>query len=59
VTYEYLCKACEKEWTVEQKISESPIRTCPHCGEDKAQRLISGGTGVVFKGTGWFKNGGY
>lgn len=59
MTYEYQCKACGHEWQAEQKITEEAQKVCPACGEEKAQRLISGGVGTVFKGTGWFKTGGY
>ncbi|MGE0790014.1 MAG: FmdB family zinc ribbon protein [Sandaracinaceae bacterium] len=53
-TYEYGCQACGATWELEQRISEAPIKKCPKCGKKKAQRLISGGTGVIFKGGGWY-----
>ena len=53
-TYEYGCKACGKHWEMEQRISEDPIKKCPHCGKRQAKRLISGGGGIIFKGGGWY-----
>lgn len=53
-TYEYGCEACGEHWEMEQRISEDPIKKCPHCGKRKAKRLISGGGGVIFKGGGWY-----
>lgn len=61
MTYEYLCKDenCKHKWEAQQKISEEPLTTCPKCAQETAQRLISGGTGTIFRGAGWFATGGY
>lgn len=53
-TYEYRCGACGHEFDVFQKMSDDPVRTCPECGEDEAERLISRGAGLVFKGSGFY-----
>jgi len=53
-TYEYACEACGNTWEVQQRISEAPLKKCPACGKRKAKRLVSGGTGVIFKGGGWY-----
>jgi putative FmdB family regulatory protein len=53
-TYEYGCDACGAQWEMEQRISEDPIKKCPHCGKRKAKRLVSGGAGIIFKGGGWY-----
>ena len=52
-TYEYKCTNCSHGWEIEQKITDKPIKTCPKCGKKKAKRLISGGSGIIFKGDGW------
>ena len=52
-TYEYGCKNCNHEFEVFQSISASPLETCPECG-GKVQRLISGGGGLLFKGSGFY-----
>jgi len=53
MTYEYMCKSCGHNWEQEQKISEEPIKTCPECKKDEAERLISRGNGFILVGGGW------
>lgn len=53
-TYEYRCSACGHTFERFQKMSDDPVRRCPECGEDAAERLISPGGGVVFKGSGFY-----
>ncbi len=52
-TYDYKCKSCGKNFEAFQSISEKPLAACPHCG-GKVERLISGGTGLIFKGSGFY-----
>jgi putative FmdB family regulatory protein len=52
-TYEYVCDACGKQWELEQRISEDPVKKCPACGKLKARRQISGGN-FILKGGGWY-----
>lgn len=49
-TYEYECKACGHRFERLQNMRESPVRTCPRCG-DTVRRLISAGAGVLIKGS--------
>lgn len=51
-TYEYRC-AGGHDFELFQKISDKPRARCPQCGKP-AQRLISGGAGLVFKGSGFY-----
>ncbi len=51
-TYEYRCSNGH-HFDKRQKISERPITKCPECGAH-ATRQISGGVGLVFKGTGFY-----
>ena len=53
-TYEYACSACEHHFEQFQSITAKPIRKCPACGKLKVQRLISGGAGLLFKGSGFY-----
>lgn len=52
-TYEYRCSKCGHQFEVFQKITDKPVKKCPECGA-KAERLISGGVGLVFKGSGFY-----
>ena len=54
MTYEYVCEACGHQWETEQSIKDSPLKTCVSCNASKAKRLISGGTGFLLKGGGWY-----
>jgi putative FmdB family regulatory protein len=40
-TYEYRCKGCEREFEVQQKMSDPDLVTCEACGADKLEKLIS------------------
>jgi putative FmdB family regulatory protein len=51
-TYEYICSAGHA-FEAFQKISERPKTKCPTCGKP-ATRKISGGVGLVFKGSGFY-----
>jgi len=52
-TYEYKCQECEKVFEEFQLITEPPISKCKFCGGE-VKRLISGGSGLLFKGTGFY-----
>lgn len=53
-TYDYRCEACEHTLELFQKITESPKKKCPACGKSKLKRLIGGGAGFLFKGSGFY-----
>jgi putative FmdB family regulatory protein len=53
-TYDYRCEACEHTLELFQKITESPKRKCPACGKSRLKRLIGGGAGFLFKGSGFY-----
>ena len=57
MTYEYQCSACGHEWEAEQPISAKPLKKCPSCKRSTAKRLISGGSGFILKGGGWYADG--
>lgn len=52
-TYEYRCSDCGYEFEQFQSISDAPILVCPECG-GKTERVISGGAGLIFKGSGFY-----
>jgi putative FmdB family regulatory protein len=51
-TYEYQCPEGH-DFELFQKMSEKPRAKCPVCGKS-ATRQISGGAGLVFKGSGFY-----
>jgi len=51
-TYDYQCSAGHNFEKI-HKMSESPRVKCPVCGKPAA-RQISGGAGLVFKGSGFY-----
>jgi putative FmdB family regulatory protein len=52
-TYEYECKSCGYTFDVFQNMSDEPVKICPECGKE-VRRLIGGGTGIIFKGSGFY-----
>ncbi|MDR3115961.1 MAG: zinc ribbon domain-containing protein [Treponema sp.] len=52
-TYEYECTSCGHTFDVFQRMSEAPLTTCPQCGQT-LRRLINGGSGIIFKGPGFY-----
>jgi putative FmdB family regulatory protein len=58
-TYEYI-REDGTRFEVIQKFSDAPLTTCPETGQS-TRRVISGGSGVIYKGSGWYitdyKNG--
>jgi len=53
--YEYACNACGHEFEEWQKMSDDPVKTCPTCGKDEVERLISR-TSFHLKGGGWYSD---
>ena len=54
-TYDYRCEACEHEFEEFQSISAGALRKCPECKRLKLKRLIGGGAGFLFKGSGFYE----
>src|ERR1051325_2883167 len=60
-TYEYACAKCGHQFEKFQPIASKPLTTCPQedCGQKKwgrgkVKRLIGGGAGLLFKGSGFY-----
>ena len=53
-TYEYECTRCQLVFEEIRPITAPRRERCPKC-RGKVERLISGGMGVVFKGSGFYK----
>ncbi len=52
-TYEYECEECEHIFEKFQGINDDPLKKCPECA-GKVRRVIHGGAGLVFKGSGFY-----
>jgi putative FmdB family regulatory protein len=60
-TYEYICEKCGHTFEKFQPISARPLTVCPRevClqrrwGKGKVKRAITGGSGLLFKGSGFY-----
>lgn len=54
-TYDYMCKNCGHTFEQFQSITASPIRKCPVCGRKELKRLLGSGSGLIFKGSGFYQ----
>lgn len=54
-TYCYECENCGFTFEKLQSINAEPISKCEKCS-GKVKRLISGGAGIIFKGSGFYVN---
>ena len=52
-TYDYLCTSCAHKFEHFQSMSDDLLEECPLCGS-KVRRLVSGGSGLIFKGSGFY-----
>jgi len=52
-TYEYECTQCAHKFEQSQGINDLPLQKCPKCGK-KIKRLIGAGSGIIFKGSGFY-----
>ena len=52
-TYEYKCESCGHEFEAIQKITASPLQTCPKCKNGKVQRMVYP-SAFILKGKGWY-----
>lgn len=53
-TYQYECSSCGHEFEILQSMKDKKLKKCPKCGKLKLVRLIGGGSGLIFKGSGFF-----
>jgi putative FmdB family regulatory protein len=54
-TYEYECSACGHAFEALQAITDPKLTDCPQCKQKKLARLIGRGSGVIFKGSGFYE----
>jgi len=53
-TYEYACQKCGHEFEQFQSMRDKPLKKCPKCKKQSLKRLVGGGAGLIFKGTGFY-----
>lgn len=53
-TYEYVCAKCDHAFEQFQSMNDAPLKKCPKCKKAGVKRLIGGGAGLIFKGSGFY-----
>ena len=53
-TYSYACTECSNRFDAVQAFSDDALTTCPECSG--RLRKLFGNVGVVFKGSGFYRN---
>ena len=53
-TYEYECLVKRHRFEEFQNMNDAPLTSCPECGGE-VRRLISGGAGFLFRGSGFYQ----
>ncbi len=54
-TYDYICENCGYEFEQFQSITARSLRKCTKCGKRELKRLIGAGSGLIFKGSGFYQ----
>jgi putative FmdB family regulatory protein len=53
-TYDYVCTKCGHTFELLQQMTDPHIKKCPKCSA-KVKRLIGSGSGIIFKGSGFYE----
>ena len=53
-TYEYECPKCGHAFELVQSMRDEPLKKCPKCKKAGVKRLVGGGAGLIFKGSGFY-----
>ena len=55
-TYDYICSECGERFEHFQTMTSSGLTQKPNCEQEKCavKRIVSGGTGLIFKGSGFY-----
>ncbi len=53
-TYQYQCKQCGHKLEELQSFVEDPLTLCPACKTENLIRVMGGGAGLIFKGSGFY-----
>ena len=52
--YDYQCDECEHVFEEFHSMNASPELECPSCKSENVVKMVSGGAGVHFKGSGFY-----
>ena len=55
-TYDYVCGSCNERFEIFHGMHADPLQECPKCGDSRLKRLIGGGAGIIFRGSGFYAN---
>ena len=55
-TYEYACSKCGHKFEKFQSMRDAPLKKCPKCSKPALKRLVGGGAGLIFRGSGFYIN---
>lgn len=53
-TYDYSCPKCGHTFEQFQSMKDEPLKKCPKCKKTGVKRLVGGGAGLIFKGSGFY-----
>tara|TARA_B100001175_G_scaffold195935_1_gene166319 strand:- start:51 stop:341 length:291 start_codon:yes stop_codon:yes gene_type:complete len=55
-TYEYICNTCGDKFDYFQSMTSSILKARPDCEKNdcSVKRIVSGGSGLIFKGSGFY-----
>jgi putative FmdB family regulatory protein len=54
-TYDYECQICGHVFEHFQSIKSEHLKKCPKCSKNKVKRLLGAGSGILFKGSGFYQ----
>ena len=54
-TYQYECESCGHMFEELQSMTDKKLKKCPKCAKMTLVRHIGGGSGIIFKGTGFYE----
>ena len=54
-TYDYKCKKCNSCHEIFHSMNDVNKSNCPSCGENSLEKQVSSGSGIIFKGSGFYE----
>ena len=55
--YDYKCNNCFYEFEIKQSMKDDACAICPKCNSETRNRIITGGSGFLLQGGGWYSDG--